>query len=112
MDYAVDTTAIESVLEAILASLKIKGTLGMVGLSKLDAAMPVKINRFSGGGIRIIGIIEGDSEPDEFLPYLMEQHLAGNLPFDDMITTYPFRDINRAIAEQQAGKCIKAVLLP
>jgi len=112
LDYALDTTALDTVLEALAGCLKIKGSLGLVGLSKVDGDMPVKINRFSGGGIRIIGIIEGDSEPDKFLPYLMEQHLAGKLPFDDMITTYPFREINRAIAEQHAGKCLKAVLLP
>lgn len=99
-------------IESSAACLKAKGALRMVGLSATDALMPVSINRLSGGGIRLIGIIEGDSQPDEFLPYLMEQHLAGNLPFDDMITTYPFADINRVVAEQHEGKCIKAVLLP
>ena len=109
---AFDTTGLEGALEPVMAALKINGAIGLVGLSHSDADLPVKINRLAGAGVRIIGIIEGDSEPDEFLPYLMDQHLAGNLPFDDMITTYPFKDINRAIAEQHAGKCIKAVLLP
>lgn len=112
LNYALDTTGLADVLESAAACLKVKGALGMVGLSSANADMPVKINQFSGVGIRVIGIIEGDSQPDEFLPYLMEQHLAGNLPFDDMITTYPFSEINRAIAEQHDGKCIKAVLLP
>ncbi|MEP5938194.1 MAG: NAD(P)-dependent alcohol dehydrogenase [Erythrobacter sp.] len=112
LNYALDTTGLESVIESAAASLKINGALGIVGLSHVDAKLPVKVNRLSGAGIRLIGIIEGDSEPDDFLPYLMEQHLAGNLPFLDMITTYPLTDINQAIADQQAGKCIKAVLLP
>lgn len=112
LDYAVDTTGLEDVVESAATCLKVRGALGMIGLSPVDATLPLKINRFSGAGIRLIGIIEGDSEPDEFLPFLMEQHLAGNLPFDEMITTYPFADINRAIADQHSGKCIKAVLLP
>ena len=112
LDYAFDTTGLESALEPAMASLKINGAIGLVGLSHLDANLPLKINRLSGAGIKIIGIIEGDSEPDEFLPYLMEQHLAGQLPFDDMITTYPFSEINRAIVDQHEGKCIKVVLLP
>ncbi len=111
-DYAFDTTGLESVLEVQIACLKVNGSIGMVGMSHNDAALPVKINKFTSAGIRVVGIVEGDSEPDEFLPFLMEQHLAGNLPFDKMITTYPFCDINRAIAEQHDGKCIKAVLLP
>lgn len=112
LNYALDTTGLESVLESAAASLKPKGALGMVGLSSTNANMPITINHFSGKGIRLVGIIEGDSQPDEFLPYLMEQHLAGNLPYDDMVTTYPFREINRAVAEQHEGKCLKAVLVP
>ncbi|MEP4784687.1 MAG: NAD(P)-dependent alcohol dehydrogenase [Erythrobacter sp.] len=112
LDYALDTTGLEPVVEAAIDSLKIKGELGMLGLSHVDAPMPAKVNTFSGRGVRVIGIIEGDSNPDEFLPFLMKEHLAGNLPFDQMIKTYPFTQINQAIAEQHDGKCIKAVLLP
>ncbi len=111
LDFAFDTTGLESVIGPAIGALKINGAIGLVGLSHKDADVPVKINRLSGAGVRIIGIIEGDSNPDDFLPYLMEQYLAGNLPFDEMITTYPFAEINRAIADQAAGKCIKAVLL-
>lgn len=112
LDYALDTTGLEPVIEAAIKSLKIRGAMGLLGLSHVDAALPAKINAFSSVAIRLIGIIEGDSEPDEFLPYLMEQHLAGHLPFEKMIKTYPLSDINRAIKEQHEGKCIKAVLLP
>ena len=112
LEYAFDTTAIESVLGPVISALKIKGSIGLVGLSQSDASMPLKANQFSAKGIRVIGIIEGDSDPDEFLPFLMDQHLAGNLPFDDMIQTYPLDQINRAIEEQHRGACIKAVLIP
>jgi len=112
LEYAFDTTGIESVIADAAACLKNRGALGLVGLSHVDASLPVKINRLAGAGVRLIGILEGDSEPDQFIPELMDLHLAGKLPFDKMITTYPFEDINRAIAEQHAGECIKAVLIP
>lgn len=112
LEFAFDTTGIEGVIEDAAACLKIHGALGLVGLSHVDASLPVKINRLAGSGVRLIGIVEGDSEPDEFMPELMALHLEGKLPFEDMITTYPFRDINRAIAEQHAGECVKAVLIP
>jgi aryl-alcohol dehydrogenase len=38
--------------------------------------------------------------------------MAGKFPVDKLITTYPMRDINRAVADQISGKCVKAVLLP
>lgn len=34
----------------------------------------------------------------------------GQFPFDRLIRFYPFQDINRALAEAQAGLAIKAVL--
>ena len=35
---------------------------------------------------------------------------AGRLPVDRLVTTYPLEDINEAVADQQAGHCIKVVL--
>ena len=55
--------------------------------------------------------VSDDSEPDEFIPQLMELHLQGRFPFDRLVTTYPLADINRAVQEQHAGLCIKPVLL-
>jgi aryl-alcohol dehydrogenase len=63
-------------------------------------------------GHAVKGIIEGDSEPDVFIPELIEHYRQGRLPFDRLVTTYPLSRINRAIADQHAGECIKIVLLP
>ncbi len=42
---------------------------------------------------------------------MIDLHRQGRLPFDRLIRTYPFAEINRAIADQHGGDCIKAVLL-
>jgi aryl-alcohol dehydrogenase len=57
------------------------------------------------------GIIEGDSDPDKFIPEMIELHRQGKLPFDRLVKTYPLDDINHAIADQHDGKCVKVVLL-
>jgi aryl-alcohol dehydrogenase len=62
-------------------------------------------------GHTVKGIIEGDSDPDVFIPELMELHRQGKLPFDRLVKTYPLSEINQAIADQHAGKCVKVVLL-
>ena len=62
-------------------------------------------------GLTVRGIIEGDSDPDTFLPELMAHFRRGELPFDRMITTFPFDQINEAIAAQHRGDCVKVVLL-
>ena len=63
-------------------------------------------------GHRIIGIIEGDSDPAAFIPELIEHHRNGRLPLDKLVTIYPLSKINDAIRDQHEGKCIKAVLTP
>ena len=42
---------------------------------------------------------------------LIEHYRRGALPFDRMIKTFPFDQINEAIAAQHHGDCIKVVLL-
>lgn len=63
-------------------------------------------------GLRIIGIIEGDSDPQTFIPELLAHHAAGRFPFDKLIKTFSLSEINEAIAAQARGECIKVVLLP
>jgi aryl-alcohol dehydrogenase len=61
-------------------------------------------------GRTIMGIIEGDSVPDLFIPKLVELYSQGRFPFDRLIGFYPFEDINRAVQDMESGKVIKAIL--
>ena len=63
-------------------------------------------------GHRIIGIIEGDSDPQTFIPELIAHHAAGCFPFDRLIQTFPLAEINAALAAQARGECVKVVLIP
>ena len=61
-------------------------------------------------GHTVKGIIEGDSDPDDFIPELISLYNQGRLPVDRLVKTYPLEEINRAVADQHAGKCVKVVL--
>jgi len=111
VNYAFDTTGISALHAAALASLAPKGTLGIVGVAAPDTPLPGDINTVMTFGFTIRGIIEGDSDPGVFLPELLEYYRKGELPFDRMIRTWPFTQINEAIAAQHMGECIKVVLL-
>ena len=112
-DYVFDTSGVVPALEAALTYLPPHGVLGLVGVpSDAAAALRVPIWMAITFGFRIQGIIEGDSDPDEFMPELIRLHQEGRFPFDQLITTYPFEEINRAIADQHEGKCVKVVLVP
>lgn len=113
LDFAFDTSGVVPVIEAGLASLGSHGAIGLVGVpAKADAALNVRIAGLMTPGHRIIGIIEGDSDPQTFIPELIAHHAAGRFPFDRLIKTFPLDRINEAIAAQARGECIKVVLVP
>jgi aryl-alcohol dehydrogenase len=62
------------------------------------------------GGRTVRGIIEGDSNPDTFLPKLVDLFMKGKFPIDRLVTFYPFARINEAIADALAGKVVKSIL--
>jgi aryl-alcohol dehydrogenase len=57
------------------------------------------------------GCCEGDCYPQEFLPELLTAHQLDKFPYDQMIKTYPARDIAQAADDIHRGKTVKAVLL-
>jgi aryl-alcohol dehydrogenase len=113
VNYAFDSTARAPVIADGINSLARRGAIGLVGMpDDPNALLSANMNLIVGLGATIRGIVEGDSNPDEFIPQLVDLFMAGKFPVDKLITTYPMRDINRAVADQISGKCVKAVLLP
>lgn len=45
------------------------------------------------------------------LPFLIEQHSAGNLPIEHLVTTYDVEDYETAFEDMRSGKTIKPVLV-
>lgn len=106
-DYALDTTGVPAVMNTALATLRSRGTLGIVGstspkLTFATGAMATK---------RIAFLFEGDATPQEFIPKLIALRLAGRLPFDRLITTFDLADINAAEAASIDGSVVKPVLV-
>jgi len=107
--YALDTTTIGPVMLDAIASLAPHGTFGYVAPTETGELtiplMPLMANK------KIVGIMEGDSHPDVFIPQLIDFYMDGKFPFDKLITFYPFDDIEKAFHDSETGKTIKPVLL-
>lgn len=113
LNYALDTSGREEVIMTALGALASHGILGLVGVPpRPESAIAVNLASLITYGHRIHGLIEGDSDLDGFIPELLEHFKAGRFPFDRLVKTYPFDQINEAIAAQLRGDCIKAVLIP
>ena len=107
--YAIDTTAISAVVKQAQQSLKVRGTLVALGLGAEEYAIDA-IDLLQTGKI-IRSSIEGDSDPQEMVPRLIAMNAAGEFDVDHLITTYPFTEINQAVADVLAGKVVKPVLV-
>lgn len=111
--YAFDTTALAPVLAAVVACLGMRGSLALAGVpARPDLMISIPVLQMVGMGQSIKGLVEGDSEPAELIPHLVDLYRGGQFPFDKLIKTYPLSQINEAIEDHHAGRCVKAVLLP
>lgn len=111
VNYAFDSTGRSEILNAALACLGPKGVLGIVGVPPPGTPPPGTIDLLLVFGLTIRGIIEGDSDPDIFIPELIGHWRAGRLPLEKLIATFPMAQVNEAIAAQHRGDCVKAVLI-
>jgi aryl-alcohol dehydrogenase len=109
--FALDTTAVPAVLTQAFAALAPRGTLGIVGASRPDETVTLNIIDIMTNGKHIRGIVEGDSEPENFLPTLIALHAQGRFPVEKMIRHYPFAAIEQAVHDSETGACVKAVIV-
>ena len=87
--------------------------LGLVGVPpRAEDAISLNLAGMITYGQRVVGIMEGDSDPQTFIPELIAAHRDGRFPFDRLVQTFPMSAINEAIAAQARGECVKVVLLP
>jgi aryl-alcohol dehydrogenase len=111
VDYALDTTGIPAVAALASEALLPNGMLGMLGIPPADVQMPMNIMSMFMRGVGLKFIIEGDSDPQTFIPQLVAMYQAGQLPVDRLIKTFPFAQINDAMAAGGDGSVIKPVVL-
>jgi aryl-alcohol dehydrogenase len=107
-DRALDTTGVPKVIEAAVRSLKVCGEVALVGASSEHTLSTDILHMISGRVIR--GVVEGDAEPQKFIPYLVDQFLAGGFPIDRIAGFYPFEQINAAVSAGTSGRTVKPVI--
>jgi aryl-alcohol dehydrogenase len=86
------------------------GVCAVLGLARHGTEVSFDINSL-GNGRTVRGVTEGESVPKVFIPALIELWRQGRFPFDRLIRTYDFADINQAAADIASGETLKPVLL-
>lgn len=109
--HAIDTTAKPAVIEDAARALGANGVLGLLGVPTAEASITLNLLELLTRGITIRSIIEGDSDPQMFIPRMLALYRDGCFPFDRLIRTFAFDQINEAARLAETGDVIKPVLV-
>ena len=110
VDYALDTTGLPALIRQAVDALRQRGTAAILGASKPDATLDIGANTFMQSCKTIMGVVEGNSVPDVFVPQLLDLYMQGRFPFDRLVTFYDFDQINQAAADAESGTTVKPIL--
>lgn len=108
-DYIFDTTGHPDVVAGALDSLAMTGTVVVAGAAPAGTRTSLNMNALLNGRA-VRGTIQGDSDARKLVPQLIELHTQGRFPVDKIVGSYPFGDIQRALADMEAGRVIKPIL--
>jgi aryl-alcohol dehydrogenase len=109
VEYVFDTTGVPAVIAGAVTALKPRGLCGLVGVRGADLVLPPLALEV---GRTVMGIIEGDVVPQQFIPQMIALWQQGRFPFDRLIRTFPLAEIDGAERASLAGEVVKPVLLP
>jgi aryl-alcohol dehydrogenase len=110
VSHAFDTTGDAEVLHDAVKSLAVRGSAGFVGGARAGDEVSLEINPLLAGR-SLQGIAQGDSDPQQLIPMLVDKIRHNQLPIDRVISTYPLEQINAAAKDATAGRVIKPVLV-
>ncbi|KAF3048359.1 hypothetical protein E8E12_011725 [Didymella heteroderae] len=108
--FAVDCTGVLRVIEDMVACLAPQGTATVVGVPPPDVKISIDPLMFLLDNKKLIGVIEGDSNPEDFIPQLIELHQKGAFPIEKLCRTYPVERLEDAIHDLHTGNVIKPVI--
>lgn len=108
--HSFDAVGVGAVTRQALELLRTPGHCVTVGFQGLENEITIDQGHLLLGHT-LSGVIEGDANPQELIPKLIEMFRAGDFPFDRLIKTYKLEDINQAFADADSGSVIKPVIV-
>lgn len=108
-DFGVEASGVAEVIEQAIRSVRPHGMLALLGAPRFGAKVTVDAHALL-SGVRIQAVIEGDSNPKEFIPRLVELYRDGHLPIERLERVYEFEQIEAAARDSESGDVIKPVI--
>jgi aryl-alcohol dehydrogenase len=110
LEFSVETVGAGPVVRQALEVLRSPGTCATLGLAGLENEVTIDQGHLLIGRT-LTGVIEGDADPQRFIPALIERWCDGRFPFDRLLTRFPFAELNAAISALASGEVIKPLVV-
>ncbi|GAA5897734.1 hypothetical protein JCM6882_000080 [Rhodosporidiobolus microsporus] len=108
--YAVECTGVTKVLGTAWESLANFGHCVSVGNPGPGIQPPATIHDAVNHSRTWSGLAEGDSNPPEFIPFLMKLYEQGAFPVDSISKAFPVEHFDKAVEAMKSGEVIKPII--
>lgn len=109
-NYSVECSGIPALALQALNCLRREGLCVLVSVTG-DAEVPIPLEpALMNPSVTLAGLTEGGSNPQVFIPKLVEYFKEGKLPVDKLVKFYDFKDIEKAFEDSHNGTTIKPIL--
>ena len=109
VDFSVEAAGHPGALRRAVDCLAPLGVCCLVGSARRGLEAGIEMAHLQHGRT-VRGCIQGDADPQEFLPRLFRHWRQGDLPVERLVSFYDLPDINAAVADAQSGRVVKPVL--
>jgi aryl-alcohol dehydrogenase len=107
--FSVEASGSRQASEAAVAVLAPHGRCALLGVSKPGTTITLNHEHLLNCR-SVVGVMQGDSDPQTFIPRLVELFMAGQLPVDRLVQFFPLDAIEQAFAASASGEVVKPVL--
>ncbi|KAJ5214990.1 hypothetical protein N7468_010669 [Penicillium chermesinum] len=104
VNFVLDTTGVGMLLEASVKCLAHAGTLALVGVPSSQTNLSINALDLLVSCKRIIGVIEGRSNPHVLIPQLFQMFREGKMPIDRLAEIYPAQSLHIALQDLKSGQ--------
>jgi len=108
-NYSLEMTASPKVFRDAVDCLAPLGTCGSIGAAAIGTEATFDMGDILLGGKKIMGVIEGDTVIDVFIPVMVDLIKQGRFRLPEIVSYYNLDQINQAADDSHHGKAIKPI---
>lgn len=108
---SLDTTGVSTLAQQSWKFVRRRGKILQVGLARPDDVWAIPMADHMNMGKQVIGCVEGDAVPQEYVPAMIGWYRAGDLPLELIVRQYPIAEWQKAFEDMKSGLTVKPVLV-